>query len=115
MKQLTLGVFIALITLPFVAIAANSTSVAKVSGPQYKHVFKVKGLMCDRCVIKIKKVFMQRKGVQSVDASLKNKKVTIYTKKDVCFSTKELKRLFEKQGFTYYGTTEQPKACSRRE
>jgi len=85
-----------------------------VSKPQAeKHVFGVHGLSCPFCVIGIKKTFKKIKGVQSVQVSLKRSIVIVYTNKNVCFSTKSLKQIFEKSGFAYHGTIEQPKSCGK--
>ncbi len=76
-----------------------------------KHVFGVHGLSCPFCAIGIKKTFKKVKGVKSVDVSLKNGTVTVYTRNGVCFSKKELEALFAKTGFSYHGTMVKPKSC----
>lgn len=58
--------------------------------------------------------FGLRLCVVVVDVSLKDGAVTVYTNKGVCFSKKELKRLFKKNRFTYHGTIVQPKICQKR-
>ena len=78
-----------------------------------KHVFGVHGLSCPFCVAGVKKIFKKIKGVQSVDVSLKNKTVTVYTDKGICFTEKELKSLFSKAGFTYHGTMVSTKDCDK--
>lgn len=79
-----------------------------------KHVFGVHGLSCPFCVIGVKKTFKKIKGVRSVDVSLKHATVTIYTDKSICFTDKELKKIFSKAGFSYHGTISKPKDCGKR-
>jgi len=76
-----------------------------------KFVFGVHGLSCPFCAVGIKNTFKKVSGVQSVSVSLKNGTVTVYTKKGICFSKKELKAIFAKTGFSYHGTLVKPKNC----
>ena len=112
MKRLLLTLLVPLLAfmLSTDAMAANVTSTTKPVATT-KHVFGVHGLSCPLCAIGIKKTFKKVKGVQSVNVSLKNSTVTVYTNKGVCFSKKELKALFNKTGFSYHGTLVKPKSC----
>ena len=113
MKRLFFMLLVPLLSLPL------ATNVMAANTPQSKnpavvrHVFGVHGLACPFCAIGIKKTFKKIDGVQSVEVSLKHKQVTVFTNEGVCFSQKELKSLFEKTGFTYHGTIEQPKSCGK--
>lgn len=106
MKKFLLALFIPLFLMGLNAplYAANKPAIVK-------HVFGVHGLSCPFCAIGIKKTFKKVKGVQSVNVSLKNGTVTVYTKKGICFSKKELEALFAKTGFSYHGTVVKPKSC----
>jgi len=102
--------------IPFLALSLSMETMAATPNPTskpvtVKHVFGVHGLSCSFCAVGIKKTFKKIKGVQSVDVSLKHGNVTVYTSKDICFSKKELKRLFKKSGVTYHGTVVKPKSC----
>ena len=111
MKRLLVSFLISFLAFAFSmgAVAATSNPANKPS--TVKHVFGVHGLSCPFCAVGIKKTFKKIKGVQSVDVSLKHGRVTVYTNKGICFSKKELKRLFKKTGFTYHGTVVKPKNC----
>jgi len=111
MKRLLLNFLI-----PFLALSLGMGAMAATSNPtskpvSVKHVFGVHGLSCPFCAVGIKKTFKKIKGVESVTVSLKHSRVTVYTKKGVCFSEKELKALFNKTGFSYHGTVVKPKSC----
>lgn len=112
MKRLLLSLLI-----PFLALSLSMGAMAATPNPTntpvaVKHVFGVHGLSCPFCAVGIKKTFKKIKGVQSVDVSLKHGTVTVYTNKGICFSKKELNRLFKKTGFTYHGTVVKPKNCT---
>jgi len=102
--------FLVSLLIPFLALAFSMSAMAKTA---VKHVFGVHGLSCPFCAIGIKKTFKKVKGVQSVSVSLKNGTVTVYTNPGKCFSKKEIVRLFKKSGFTYHGTSKQPKSCGK--
>lgn len=114
MKKLLL-----LLLFPLLLLSLNTTVYASDIQPAAnqpvtaKHVFGVRGLACPFCAIGIKKTFMKIKGVRSVNVSLKQSRVTIYTDKGICFSDKELKQIFSKAGFSYHGTISKPKSCGK--
>lgn len=93
------------------ALAVQSTSAKEMPSILEKHVFGVHGLSCPFCSIGIKKTFLKIKGVEKAEVDSKNGSVTVYTKKGICFSHQELKKIFNRSGFTYHGTAEQPKSC----
>ena len=110
-KTTALTILISFLTLA-INTGATAAKVASATQPvATKHVFGVHGLACPFCAVGVKKTFNKVKGVQSVKVSLKNKTVTVYTHKGVCFSKKELKALFAKTGFSYHGTLVKPKSC----
>ena len=112
MKKFLLLLLFPLLLLTFnPSVYASNAQLAANKTIATKHVFGVHGLSCPFCAIGIKKTFKKVKGVQSVNVSLKNGTVTVYTRKGVCFSKKELKALFAKTGFSYHGTLVKPKSC----
>jgi len=96
-----------------IPVLAFTLSTDVMANALVKHVFGVHGLSCAFCVIGVKRTFKKVKGVHSIAVSLKHSTVTVYTKKGVCFSKKELKRLFGKAGFTYHGTLVRPRSCGK--
>ena len=94
-------------------IYASNTAVTANKPIEMKHVVGVHGLSCPFCVIGVKKTLVKMKGVKSVEVSLKHKTVTIYTNKGVCFSDKELKKIFANAGFSYHGTILRPEGCKK--
>jgi len=112
MKQLLMAMMVSLTLLTGGAMAyADNTATANNPSGVVKHVFGVHGLSCPFCVIGVKKTFKKIQGVRSVDVSLKNNTVTVYTVKGKCFSDQELKALFNQAGFSYHGTISKPKTC----
>jgi len=93
-------------------LASNALGANDVAHEEVKHVFGVHGLSCPFCVIGIKKTLKEVAGVQSVEVSLKNKTVTVYTKRGICFSDEQLKEIFSRSGFSYHGTILKPQSCT---
>ena len=108
-RNLSLLIAAAILSLATTVMAADTNQSNQPVANKY--VLGVHGLSCPFCAIGIKKTFKKISGVQSVEVSLKSHTVTVNIDSGVCFTDHELKKIFNKTGFTYHGIVEKPTTC----
>jgi copper chaperone CopZ len=84
---------IAMVIVLFVATVVSSVAQAE----QIK--IEVKGMVCSFCAQGIKKTFMRKDGVESVDVDLEKKIVIITTKKDASLKDSDLTESIADAGY----------------